>query len=62
MKLFLISRDKDTRAAELLADQLDLDKDKILYKPLENNYKSINVTLVLGEDYTEMWENLSKGD
>ncbi len=59
---FIISRDKDTKPAKLLADQLDLDKDKIIYKPLENNYQSINIALVLGEDYLDIWKDKNKGD
>jgi len=50
---FIITRDKDTEAAEILADQLGIDTDKITYQKLENNYRSISATLVLGKDYEE---------
>jgi hypothetical protein len=48
---FIISREKDLKASMLLADKLGLDRDKIVYKPIENNYRSISATLVLGSDF-----------
>ena len=48
---FIISREKDLEASELLAEQLGLDQDKIVYQKLENNYRSISATLVIGKDY-----------
>ncbi|RKX19140.1 MAG: hypothetical protein DRP51_07930 [Candidatus Zixiibacteriota bacterium] len=48
---FIISRRKDTEAAKLLAEQLGLDSDKVIYQKMENNYRSISATLVLGKDY-----------
>ena len=54
MKSFLISRDKDTDPVKILADQLELSKDDIIYEPINNNYRSITATLVLGEDFEEI--------
>jgi hypothetical protein len=50
-KTFVISRDEDLTAARLLTEQFSLDQDEIKYNPIENNYRSINATLVLGDDY-----------
>jgi hypothetical protein len=50
-KSFLISRDEDTDAARKLAKELGLDPSDIIVKPLENNYRHISVTLVLGLDH-----------
>jgi heme/copper-type cytochrome/quinol oxidase subunit 2 len=50
-KSFLISRESNTRAAAALAERLGLATDPIVYRPIENNYRSINVTLVLGDDF-----------
>jgi hypothetical protein len=44
----IISRDNNIIAAELLAAQLNINSDKI-----ENNYRSISATLVLGKNYRE---------
>lgn len=48
---FIISREKDLEAAQLLAKQLGLEPDNIVYQKLENNYRSISATLILGKDY-----------
>ncbi|MCP4704953.1 MAG: LytR C-terminal domain-containing protein [candidate division Zixibacteria bacterium] len=48
---FIISRLEDTDAAEILAVQLGLDPDKVVYQNLENNYRTVSATLVLGKDY-----------
>lgn len=48
---FLISRESNIRAATALAKQIGLETDNIVYQPIENNYRSINVTLVLGDDF-----------
>jgi len=53
-KTFMISRDSDLEAAEMLARQLALDGDRIHYQPLENNYRSIAVTIVLGDDFNDI--------
>lgn len=50
-KTFIISRDKDISIAELVADELGIDSDNIIFQPLDNNYQQIAVTLVLGDDY-----------
>lgn len=51
---FLISRIKDKKAAELLAKKLGLDPDKIEYRPMENNFRHVSVTLVLGMDFEQI--------
>lgn len=51
---FIISRVDDTKPAELLAELLGLDSDKIEYRPLENNFRHVSVTLVLGADYEQV--------
>ena len=59
-KSFLISREKETKATKILAEQLCIESENILYEPLENNYKSITSTLVLGEDFETILERKSK--
>jgi hypothetical protein len=51
---FLISRVKNTSAAAVLARKLGLDPSGIEYKPLENNYRHVTVTLVLGLDHPDV--------
>jgi len=58
-KTFLISRDKDTKPTRILAEQMGLDNDNILFEPLDDNYKSITSTLVLGEDFEIIMEELT---
>ncbi len=48
---FIISRQEDLTVARLLAEQLGLRTDNILYQPIENNHRSVTATLVLGKDY-----------
>ncbi|MEW6412581.1 MAG: LytR C-terminal domain-containing protein [Candidatus Zixiibacteriota bacterium] len=50
-KTFVIAREKDKTASKLLARTLGLDQSEVLYKPMENNYRQISTTLVLGEDH-----------
>jgi len=45
---FLIAREEDRTAAEILAQRLGLDPDDITYRPLENNRRHVTLTLVLG--------------
>lgn len=52
-KSFIISRAGDKSTAELLARKLGLEDDDILVQPLDNNYREVSVTLVLGSD----WQN-----
>ncbi|MBN4056689.1 LytR C-terminal domain-containing protein [bacterium AH-315-J21] len=52
-KSFLISRTQRVEDTKLLADQLGLYRDDIIYAPLEDNYRSIQVTLVVGKDYRD---------
>jgi len=47
---FLISRISDSDPIEILSEQLNLTGD-ISYLPIENNYRSISATLVLGDDF-----------
>lgn len=51
---FVISREIDEAGAELLAKRLGLDPDRVEYKPLENNYRQVSATLILGEDWTSV--------
>lgn len=51
---FLISRTRSTTDAEVLARKLGLDPSDIEYKPLENNYRHVSVTLVLGKDFERL--------
>lgn len=51
---FIISREKDLTAAQALADKLGLSREAVLYKPLENNYRHVSVTLVVGADHTRI--------
>jgi hypothetical protein len=48
---FLISRIADLTGPRKLAAQLGLPTDNIVYEPIEDNYRSITATLVVGEDY-----------
>lgn len=51
MYSFIVSRQQDDRAARLLATRIGLEASDVIYEPLENNVRSVGVTLVLGEDY-----------
>jgi hypothetical protein len=53
-KCFLISRSSDLSIAKNLAEHLGLDRENIVFEPLENNYRNIGVTLVIGEDYEQV--------
>jgi preprotein translocase subunit Sss1 len=48
---FIIAREKDLTASRILAEQLGLKTDDIIYRPIENNYRNITATLVLGSDF-----------
>ncbi|MCK4373507.1 MAG: hypothetical protein KAW61_10180, partial [candidate division Zixibacteria bacterium] len=48
---FVLSRLEDRSAATVLAQKLGLIADGITFKPLENNYRQVTATLVLGEDW-----------
>lgn len=52
---FLILRDKNQKGAEILAEQLGLDPDNLVYEPIENNIRSVSVTLVVGEDFDKLF-------
>jgi hypothetical protein len=49
----IISRDGDESIAVLLAKRLGLDPSVVIVKPLENNYRQVSVTLVLGTDFDQ---------
>lgn len=51
---FVISRFEGNTAATILAGKLGLSADDIRFQPLENNYRQVSVTLVIGED----WETI----
>ncbi len=51
---FIITRQEDRTAARLLAERVGLNPDQVVYKPLENNYRDVTATLVLGTDWTEV--------
>jgi predicted Zn-dependent peptidase len=59
-KSFIISREKNNKAAKELAKQLKLPTDNIVFEPIEDNYRSINVTLVLGDDYEKLLNRSEK--
>ena len=48
---FVIARTENAREAIILADKLGLNNDNIEYRPLDNNFRHVSVTLVLGSDY-----------
>lgn len=50
-KSFVISRVSDLKDAQLLAHQLGLASEDVVYAPLEDNYRSIHVTVIIGADY-----------
>lgn len=50
-KSFVISRVSDLKDAQALARQLGLAAEDVIYAPLENNYRSIHATVVIGADY-----------
>lgn len=56
---FLISRDQDTNPTRILSQQLNLAGD-VVYEPMENNYRSIMATLVVGDDYDKLLGNPNK--
>lgn len=51
---FVISRLEDKTAARILAEKIGLDPSRVIYKPLENNYRHVTATLVLGEDHSKV--------
>lgn len=50
----VISREADRLPAQKLSELLGLNPDDVIYKPLENNYDQISVTLVVGEDLNDL--------
>jgi hypothetical protein len=63
-KTFLISRDGDKSAARTLARKLHLPDPEILEQSLEDNYREVSATLVLGADWAQIQSEakLLKGD
>lgn len=57
-KSFIISRHENLTAANLMAEQLGLDK-AVTYRAIDDNYLDIGATLVLGTDYQVLFENKS---
>lgn len=51
MASFVVSRQPDDQMARHFAKQLGLEPTDVIYEPLDNNVRSVGVTLVLGEDY-----------
>ena len=49
----IISRDGDESVAALLAERLGLEPSVVIVKPLENNYRQVSMTLVLGSDFDQ---------
>lgn len=58
-KTFVISRDKDMTQSEAFAEQLGIEEE-VLYRPLQDNYRSLTTTLVIGEDYQTLLETASQ--
>ncbi len=59
-KTFVISRTSDLTAAKLLAEQLGLDE-AVAYREIEDNYRDIGATLVLGSDYESIFPEKDNG-
>ena len=57
----LISRVADDASIPELAGRLGLNESEVDYRPLENNYRQVSATLVLGEDW-ERYKVLSGVD
>jgi len=57
---FVISRQKDLKPAKILAEQIGLDLDNIVFEPIENNYRSISATLVVGKDFETIFLDRDK--
>jgi len=53
-KSFIISREEEKTAAEKLASTIGLDPGMVVYRPLENNYRQISATLVIGMDFDKI--------
>jgi hypothetical protein len=51
---FVISRERDKTAALVLARKLGLDDSRVTYDELENNYRHVSVTLVVGSDHARI--------
>lgn len=58
-KTFVISRDKDVSQSKAFAEQLGI-KEEVLYRPLQDNYRSLTTTLVIGEDYQMLLETANQ--
>lgn len=58
-KTFVISRDRDVSQSRAFAEQLGITED-VLYRPMQDNYRSLTTTLVIGEDYQKLLETVSQ--
>lgn len=56
---FVISRVPDRGSARLFARRLGLDDEAVIYKALDEDYRNVTVTLVLGADYERLESSLS---
>lgn len=52
---FIISRESDLNAANLLAEQLNIGP-AVTYREIEDNYLDIGATLILGADYRDVFQ------
>ncbi|MBN4076192.1 LytR C-terminal domain-containing protein [Gemmatimonas aurantiaca] len=48
---FIISRVSNLKEAKMLARELGLAAEDVIYAPLENNHRSIHATVVIGADF-----------
>ena len=53
-KTFLVSREENLEPTRVLAERLGLDPDDVDYEPMENDYKHITATLILGAE-SDKW-------
>lgn len=51
MASFVVSRQPNDQMARHFAKQIGLEPSDVIYEPLDENVRSVGVTLVLGEDY-----------
>lgn len=58
---FVLSREPDLAGARALAARLRLDPNSVRYQPLENNYRQVTATLVLGEDWAQAMDAFKAG-
>ncbi|MEA1980011.1 MAG: hypothetical protein U9N54_03445 [candidate division Zixibacteria bacterium] len=54
----VISRDENLDHADMISEIVNFEENDILFRPLENNKKFITVTIVLGDDFENMLDDL----